>query len=367
MIEYLFLCEQPIQIRSGDEQMGAKFFLTVGSFFILSSALTVYADNHSAMLITDASLPKKQWYLDKIGMEDAWVLAGERDDVIVAIIDTGVDLDHEDLSGQFWVNANEISGNGIDDDGNGFIDDMHGWDFQSNDNYPDDEDDYNIGHGTIAAGVIAAGSNNGFGIEGMSPNVKIMAIRAFSRTGTSSVKIMAEAIDYAVANGAQIINASWGGSATGLDAKPCTDALMRAQRKGVIFVNAAGNYNTNTDVDAWFPGDADFDNIIVVAASTKDDKKWVGSNYGKRSVDIAAPGTEIFTTLMGNRYDFVTGTSIAAPVVSGLIALMKSVDKTLDGARAKAILQNTGAPVLIDTACNCRIDASKAMRAISVL
>jgi len=306
-------------------------------------------------------LLSQQWYLSKINLPKVWSMQLKTSEVIVAIIDTGVDLEHEDLRDNLWVNNLEIPDNKIDDDNNGFVDDINGWDFQGNDNIPMDEDQSNTGHGTTAAGVIGAVTQNSLGISGIGTSIKLMVIRAFDTAGISSDQIIANAIDYAVANGAQVINASFGGYRSA-DAELMIKAVERAQKKDVVFVAAAGNYGGQNDIKEFLPGNLRLDNVISVAASTLDDTKWIGSNYGSNNVDISAPGVNIFTTKLGNTYGAVTATSIATPVVAGVAALIKSVAPSLTSKSIKTIILNTGSPVSIETVCKCRVDAFEAIK-----
>lgn len=297
-----------------------------------------------------ADLP--QWHLRKIRLPEVWDMNLKTSHVVVAIIDTGMDLNHKYLKDNLWVNKKEIPNNNIDDDNNGHVDDIFGWDFQSNDNDPMDEDNNNTGHGTIAGGVIGS----------INKNTKLMVLRAFDANGTSTIPIIARAIDYAVAQGAQVINASFGGYESA-ESELMINAIKRAQEKDIFFVASAGNDSLSNDVRSFYPGSLRLDNVISVAACNQDDTKWAGSNYGAHTVDIAAPGVDIYTTKLGNTYGAVTGTSIAAPVITGVAALIKSVAPHLDSKSIKNILLNTGISVPIETVCQCRVDAFEAVKA----
>ena len=325
--------------------------------------ILVFMQNTSRADLPNDPLLSQQWYLSKINLPKVWDMQLKISEVVVAIIDTGMDLEHEDLKNNLWINTLEISNNKIDDDNNGYVDDINGWDFQGNDNIPMDEDRTNTGHGTIAGGVIGAVAQNSIGISGMGTSIKLMVIRAFDAQGLSTGQIISNAIDYAVANGAQLINASFGGYKNS-DTELIIKAVERAQKKDVVFVAAAGNFGESNDDKEFFPGNLRFDNVITVAACGPDDTKWVGSNYGSHNVDISAPGINIFTTKLGNTYGAVTGTSIATPVIAGVAALMKSVAPHLSSKSIKAILLNTGVPVSIETVCNCRVDAFEAIKAV---
>lgn len=302
-----------------------------------------------------------QWALDKINASSAWKHTLGSASVVVAVIDTGVDADHEDLKSNIWTNNKEIAGNNIDDDNNGFVDDIHGWDFRNNDNNALDEtSSMNPGHGTHCAGVIGAIGNNNIGISGISQKVAIMPLRFLGADGSGDLFSSTKAIDYAIKNGANIISASWGAAVPQSMAQPIVDAIDRARQEGIIFVAAAANDGTNNDAREIFPANANLENVISVAATNSDDKKPQWSNYGMRKVHLGAPGEDIISTIPSNKYMKLSGTSMATPLVAGLIALLKSIDPTIDGPAAKAILQSSGTDIGIEVACKCRIDAAKA-------
>ncbi len=305
----------------------------------------------------------KQWSHKVVKSKLAWDTTTGSKDVVVAVIDTGVDAKHEDLKDNIWVNSKEIAGNGIDDDGNGFVDDLHGWDFKGNDADPHDEtSDKNPGHGTHCAGIVGAVGNNAKGIAGMSQSVSIMPIRFLGADGSGDLYAGAKAIDYATNNGAHIISASWGAAVPESGAKPIVEAIQRAQAKGVMFIAAAANDGKNNDIRPVFPANTSTDNMIVVAASQSDDTKPSWSNFGKSKVHISSPGHKILSTLPGNKYGELSGTSMATPMVAGLAALVQSAhEEKLDGATMRAVLQSSGAKVKIETACDCRIDAPAAI------
>lgn len=215
----------------------------------------------------------------------AWDLAGSGADVVVAVIDTGVTYDHPDLSDAIWTNPSEIDGNGIDDDHNGWVDDVRGWDFVDEDNSPMDA----TGHGTHIAGIIAAQRDNTVGIAGISDRVRIMPLRFMDAFDRGTIADAIEAIDYAVSTGARIINCSWG-----------TTGYSYALRETIanadaLFVCAAGNEGTDSDITGFFPANFGLSNILSVAASDQMDQLAWFSNYGRQSVDVAAPGVRIYS------------------------------------------------------------------------
>ncbi|MFG0327761.1 MAG: S8 family serine peptidase [Phycisphaerales bacterium JB037] len=250
-----------------------------------------------------------------IDMPEAWdIITGDANKV-VAVIDSGTQWTHPDLDTNIWFNAGEVAGNGIDDDGNGFIDDVRGWDFFDNDNNPDDTE----GHGTHVAGTIGAEGNNNQGVVGVMWDVQIMPLRFLGPFGGSTSDAVA-AVDYAVANGATVSNNSWGGGGFSLS---LYNAIANARNNGHIFVAAAGNSGVNTDGSPHYPSSYDLDNIISVAATDNRDRLAGFSNYGVSSVDIGAPGVDIASTYNGSGYVWSSGTSMASPHVAGLVALLQ--------------------------------------------
>lgn len=305
----------------------------------------------------------EQWALDMINAKDAWDIAWGSHEVVVAVVDTGIDLSHPDLQANKWVNADEIPNNNKDDDNNGYIDDINGWDWKGNDKNPNDETgSQNPGHGTHCAGIIGASCDNNIGVCGISPKVSLMALRFLGADGSGDLFSSVKAIQYAAANGAHIISASWGAAIPQSGAQPIIDAIKAAEEQGVIFIAAAGNDGKSNDSKAIYPANAQTPNMISVAASDRTDQKPNWSNYG-RKVDIASPGESILSTIPGD-YKELSGTSMATPLVAGLVALLKSIDKDLTGAVARSILQSTGKEVNIDTESKRRIDAREAVKAV---
>lgn len=281
---------------------------------------------------------------------EAWRYATGDKRIIVAVIDTGIDYLHEDLKDNIWVNAGEIPFNGIDDDGNGLVDDYFGYDFVSDDSDPYDDNE----HGTHVAGIIGARGNNEKGIAGVCWDVSLMAIKAFDDQGNGTVEAAIAGIAYAVANGARIINASWG-----LDEKSraLEDAVQKASDAGVLFVAAAGN--NRSDAPSY---PASFDSVLSVGATDRNDARAIFSNYGP-TVDIAAPGDGIYSTLPENSYGYLSGTSMAAPHVSGTAALVLSRFPNYSRQELFDILINSVDRVVFDQPMgNGRLDASRAVQ-----
>lgn len=317
----------------------------------------VYPDNPEFTTPISASSgadPKvnEAWGMDASGAKQAWKTAPQGKGIVVAVTDTGVDYNHEDLVNSMWRNKNEIAGNGIDDDKNGYVDDMVGWDFFSNDNKPYDAiltlmeiltGGGNPGHGTHVSGVIAAQLNNSLGIAGVAPQAKIMALRFLSEKGQGSTEGGIKCIDYAVANGANIINASWGGEKDAEDDTLLKEAIQRAEKKGVLFMVAAGNgrmgmgYDNDNDPKPVVPASYDYANMVCVSAIDSGNALGAFSNWGARTCKLGAPGVKILSTVPGSRYQDTIielgtmkvtwdGTSMATPFVAGAAAVIWSMD-----------------------------------------
>lgn len=277
------------------------------------------------------------WGLGKIEAPGAWAATEGSPDVIVAVIDSGVDVYHPDLVNNIWRNTGEIA-NGQDDDGNGYPDDLHGWDFANRDANPEDENE----HGTHVAGTIGAVGGNG-GLVGVSPRVKIMALKTLSPYGGSTVAAI-QAIDYARQNGAKVINASWGSYGY---SNALREAISRAGQAGILFVAASGNgdqYGRGMDADRspMFPASYDLPNILSVAATDQADRLASFSNYGGNVVHLAAPGEGIASTMPGQQYAYLDGTSMAAPHVAGVAALLIALQPEITVNQLRSILlENT--------------------------
>lgn len=259
-----------------------------------------------------------QWALDAMNVRSFWENESRGDArVIVALIDSGVDYTHEDLQSALAVNAGEIPGNYLDDDGNGYVDDVYGWD--SYQKSGDVMDVFN--HGTHVAGIIGATVNNRIGIAGLNWNVSIVPVKMFGPRGEATTEGAIRALDYAVSRGARIINISWGGSKSSPLLK---EAFERCREKGILFVAAAGNESADNDKVPTYPASFGIDNIISVAAvSLHDELSWF-SNWGLTSVHVAAPGESILSTMKNHRYGFKEGSSMAVPHIVGAAALLWS-------------------------------------------
>ncbi|HXV13930.1 MAG TPA: S8 family peptidase, partial [Candidatus Krumholzibacteria bacterium] len=239
-------------------------------------------------------------------------------DVLVGIIDSGVDWQHVDLAPNIFVNTREIADNRIDDDGNGYIDDVRGWDFVNEDNDPDDDN----GHGTHVAGIVAAVGNNAIGVAGVSWSARILPLKFLSAVGSGTTSDAIRAVEYATAMGARLTNNSWGGIGFSLALRSAIDEAAEA---GALFVAGAGNAGLNNDVTPFYPASFDLDNVISVASTDHDDERSFFSNYGLTSVDLGAPGSDVISTFPDDRYAIASGTSMAAPHVSGALCLLWTV------------------------------------------
>ena len=269
---------------------------------------------------------------------EAWDITTGSSSTVVAVIDTGTDIKHPDLKNNIWVNSGETAGNGIDDDKNGYVDDVNGWDFYNNDASVFDAASEDS-HGTHVAGTIAAEGNNGIGVVGVNWRAKIMPLKFLGPDGGYTSDAVG-ALNYAVAKGAKISNNSWGG---GGFSKTLYNAIKKADDSGHLFMAAAGNggadgVGDDNDVTSHYPSSYDLPNVVSVAATNNQDALAGFSNYGSSSVDLAAPGVSISSTLPSNTYGSYSGTSMATPHVTGAAALLKSNDSTLDDAGLKARL-----------------------------
>jgi subtilisin family serine protease len=299
----------------------------------------------------------------------AWDLQTGSNSVLVADIDSGVDRTHPDLAANIWTNPGEIPGNGKDDDGNGYIDDVHGWNFIGNDNNP--ADDY--GHGTHTAGILGAVGNNGVGVVGVAWRTKIMPVKFIGVDGTGTIADAASAVLYAVQMGAKISSNSWGCLGADCFSQTFQDALTTAGQQGMLFVAAAGNDGSNNDGLPFYPCDYALPNVVCVAATDQSDNRAVFSNYGASTVDLGAPGVSVLSTVPAGScalcdpsgYRRLDGTSMATPYVAGVAALALSQFPTLTTAELKTVILGSVDPIpalATITTTGGRLNADRAVR-----
>ncbi|WP_295802439.1 S8 family serine peptidase [uncultured Microbulbifer sp.] len=284
-----------------------------------------------------------------IDAELGWSIRSSAKDVVVAVIDSGIDYSHPDLAANMWTNPGEIPGNNIDDDGNGFVDDVHGYDFADKDSDPMDVNS----HGTHVAGIIGAVGDNNTGITGVAWEAKLMAIKIFGdEANVAYTSDIVQGILYAADMGARISNNSYGATFTDSVAenifnRPIADAIDYANKAGMLFIAAAGNNGVNSDksLQVTSPATIDHPNVISVAANTRSDRRASFSNHGETGADISAPGADILSTVPGGGYDSYSGTSMAAPFVTGAAALVAAEFPDVSVEELRAVLIGSAEPV----------------------
>jgi subtilisin family serine protease len=304
-----------------------------------------------------------------IGAARAWDITTGSRSVVVAVIDSGIDLTHPDLAANLWTNPGEVAGNGIDDDRNGFVDDIHGWNFV--DNNANVQDGY--GHGTHVAGIIGAVGNNGVGVTGVAWRVSLMVLRIQNDSGVGSTSALIGALRYATTMrrdfGINVVvtNNSWEAAA---GYSSVIEGLIREQgAAGITFVAAAGNHGTDSNVIPRYPGNYDLPNVIAVASLGSSGVLAGSSNYGATTVDLAAPGTFILSTWKGGGYVALSGTSMAAPHVSGTVALLAAAKPGITVAEVRGAILGTTAPLASlagKTATGGRLNAFAALASLGV-
>ncbi len=277
------------------------------------------------------------WGVNLVNAPEAWASGYTGQGIVVAVLDTGVDRNHADLAGNIWTNAGEIANDGLDNDGNGYVDDVYGWNFANGNNNTLDGNR----HGTHVAGTIAA-ANNGFGATGVAYNSRIMPVKVLSDSGSGSYSGVAQGIRYAVDNGADVINMSLGGGSTD---SAVQSALQYASSRGVIVVMAAGNAGA---AQPGYPASNATSWGLAVGAVNSSNQmasfsNRAGSNSSMRYV--TAPGVQVYSTLPNGGYGFLSGTSMAAPHVAGVVALMLSANPNLTDAQVRQIITDTAGNV----------------------
>lgn len=278
----------------------------------------------------------RQWHLDHIGAKKVWQYNQGNPSTTIAIVDSGLDYNNPDIAPNLHRNPEEIADNEIDDDENGFIDDLIGWDFVRNSNMPFDRS----GHGTFMAGIIAAALGNGVGGAGVCPQCSVIPVRFLNYEGLGDTEDGIKSIYYAIKAKARIINMSFAGEGKDDDLER---AIKAAAKQDILMVVSAGNDHENIDFSAIYPARYDLPNLITVAASSKDDDLNYRSNWGQRHVHIAAPGDDIWSAWF-DKWDYGDGTSDAAAVVSGAAGLIRSIAPELTAPQVKQILMATVRP-----------------------
>ena len=282
----------------------------------------------------------KQAVLDLIGAKKLWDFDIDCSDVAVGVMDSGIQTNHEDLIDNIWVNTRENVGDGIDNDGNGYIDDIYGWncgDSNGDVSYVDE-------HGVHVAGIVSAATNNSKGVASIARNAKIASIKIFNSSKNTKLSYIIDGINYAKKNDINIINCSFGGTGWGSTSVSIVKSAIEAV-PDIFFVIAAGNIATSTpqpdnDQTAVYPSQLtkDLDNVISVANTTSSDELNGKSHYGAKSVDIAAPGTDIYSTIPTNSYKVMSGTSMSTPMVTSTVAVMRAVNPNISAKEIKETL-----------------------------
>ena len=307
---------------------GLPGFRYIEPDFIVSATSTTPNDpNFSSLYGLNNAAQTGGLHDADIDAPEAWDLTTGSASIVVGIIDSGVDYNHPDLAANMWRNPGETPGDGVDNDGNGYKDDVYGYDFLNNDGDP--FDDYS--HGTHVAGTIGAVGNNGVGVAGINWQAKIMALKFLSASGSGPISAAVSCLNYATMMrntygvNIRLTNNSWGGGAY---SQAMNDAIVASGNAGMMFVAAAGNNASNNDTTTFYPASYNQPNVIVVAATDNKDTLASFSNYGATTVDLAAPGVSILSTTPNNTYSSFSGTSMAAPHVSGVAALAWSLKPT---------------------------------------
>jgi subtilisin family serine protease len=302
-----------------------------------------------------------------INAPEAWEITTGSRNVVVAVIDSGIDYTHPDLAANVWTNPREVAGDGIDNDANGFVDDVRGWDFANADADPMDDD----GHGTHVSGTIGAVGNNAIGVTGVNWQASIMGLKFLDAQGNGYTSNAVAAVIYATRMrrdfGVNVvaINASWGGEKRSAALR---NAIAAADRAGILFVTAAGNESSNNDRVASYPANDASDAVIAVTATNRSNRLAAFSNVGSTTVDLAAPGVAILSTVPGGGYATFSGTSMATPYVTGTVALMAAANPRATPAEIRSAILSTTRPVAAlagKVATGGVLDAAAAVRAIS--
>ena len=334
------------------------------------------ADAIGSLIVTPNDMNKFYpglWGLKKIQMESGWDITTGHESVVVGVVDTGIDYTHPDLGSNIWSNTGEIAGNGVDDDGNGYVDDTRGWNATAENTPSDPMDTHN--HGTHCAGTIGALGNNNRGVAGINWNVKLMPLKSFNSNGSGALSDVIEALNYALTMkhrgvNIRVLSNSYGGFPNSVTLSNTITALENA---GILFVAGAGNATNDNDASPFYPASFTHNSVVSVAATDKVDAKASFSNYGASSVDVGAPGVEIWSTVRTSSnggYGLFNGTSMATPHVAGVAALIAGAYPALTAAQLKSVILNSGDPVSAlqgKTVTGRRINALAALQAAAGL
>ena len=288
-----------------------------------------------ATQVKTSSFNQAQWAHHLIQSEQAWAKSNGAHHLVVAVVDSGIDYQHIDLKNIIWKNSLEIM-NGLDDDRNGYVDDIRGWNFVEKNNDP--KTNVNSNHGTHVAGIIGSQGNTSSSVKGETQHVRLLPLRFISETGTGSTSNAIRAIDYAIQKKVFAINNSWGSFNR---SEALSQAISRAEKAGILFLAAAGNDGINLSQMPFYPASFPHSNLISVAATQANDQLTSFSNYSRELVDVAAPGSQILSTVTGNRYMKMSGTSMATPFVAGLAVLVKAANQNLNFLQIKSIIQSS--------------------------
>ena len=290
---------------------------------LASDPSPIAAPNLPSSPLADPAL-SQAWGIDKIEAPAAWQIQAGSRNIIVADIDTGLDYNHEDIVNNLWHNPSNPS--------------EIGYDFANKDALPYDDQ----GHGTHTAGTIGATGGNGIGISGVAQAVSIMPVKFITSEGSGTTANAVLSIDYAIAHGARVMSNSWGGPADdGEDNKVLEDAVRRAEKADILFVAAAGNDGADNDTTPVYPATIKASNVLTVASTTNRDTRSFFSNFGKTTVHVAAPGSNVYSLMPGNKYQMQSGTSMACPHVAGLAALILAQNPRLSAVQVKEIIMAT--------------------------
>jgi subtilisin family serine protease len=309
--------------------------------------------------VGEAAADPADWGQTLVGAPDVWAQGVKGDGVIVAVVDSGVDITHSQIQPRLAINPGEIPNNGIDDDHNGYVDDVSGYDFESRTGDVKD----GTGHGTHVAGTILADHTTGI-VKGMAPEAKLLPLDFMDDEGSGSLSVAIEAMNYAAARGAKIINASWGGA-------PCSKSLERAitqlESKGILFISAAGNSGVDIEQNPEYPAAYALPNQLTIGASTARDYMSGFSNYSYHLVNLMAPGSQIFSTYPGNHTATMSGTSMATPFVSGAAALLWSFRPTATLAQIREAILNSVDPGNFAVSSHGRLNVKHAIEELQKL